>query len=279
MSTVNKLCPIIVVLIFALFAKGCVHPGRSSMDAELSDGTSVVCGPALSREEIIDIAQDAMLILWGDSSLKDFDVRIEPAGCDYHFFAIRSGREAAEDIFFSIDRSGRVNSFPECWWLNELGNCPEESSGLTLYSATRQLLYSEIARRPRPVTLPAQRGKVAREGTFMGKENLSVSSVCKPALRLVSGRPFTARSGPMEVHAIAVIAGCEEKLQKFARTEEEALITTVLIPFVLEKGGATSQHPMSSQSKLVADMNSMLGEELVSDVVVYRISWTERIND
>lgn len=81
---------------------------------------------SFAREEVLAVAQKAMEILWADSSLEGFDVRIEPAQCDYHVVAIRKGTEAAEDIFFSIDRSSRVNSAPECWWLGELGNCPTE---------------------------------------------------------------------------------------------------------------------------------------------------------
>jgi hypothetical protein len=85
-----------------------------------------------------------MEILWADSSLEDFAVRIEPAGCDYHFFAIRKGTEAAEDIFFSIDRSMRVNSAPECWWLGELGNCSTEEGRADLPSTSA----------PRKIRLP-----------------------------------------------------------------------------------------------------------------------------
>lgn len=115
-----RACLIAAVLLFPC-GLGCTHSGSDASTADLGD-----CGADLSREEIIVVARKAMESLWGDSSLEDFDVRIEPAGCDYHFFAIRKGTEAAEDIFFSIDRSGHVNSAPECWWLGDIGRCAEE---------------------------------------------------------------------------------------------------------------------------------------------------------
>lgn len=116
-----------------------------------------------------------------------------------------------------------------------------------------------------------------QEGHLVASEDQYKASACQPALRLVTGRPFSARNGPMEVHALAVVAGCKSKLQKIAPNKEEELVTRVLAPFVLEQGGATSRHAMPSQAELVADINSFLGEELVTDAAVYRLSWTERI--
>lgn len=120
---------LVATLLFGQCFCGCQHSGLDGavgMEPEPAVEHSADCGPGLSREEVVAVARQAMEFLWTDSSLEGFDVRIEPAGCDYHFFAIRKGTEAAEDIFFSIDRSGRVKSAPECWWLGELGNCPAE---------------------------------------------------------------------------------------------------------------------------------------------------------
>lgn len=152
---------------------GCKHWGRDGevlLEPESAVKGSTECGPGLSREEVVAVARQAMEILWADSSLEGFDVRIEPARCDYHFFAIRKGTEAAEDIYFSIDRSSRVNSAPECWWLGDLGNCPAEEGRTDVpqgvktwpqYRTTPHSAGSEISRRylydsaDAPTTTPA----------------------------------------------------------------------------------------------------------------------------
>lgn len=119
-------CALVAVLIgSSLWA--CKHPipDAAPREGRSSAAEAVVnCGPDLTEQEVVAVARQAMQILWRDASLDEFDLRVEQVGCDYHFFAIRRGTEAAEDIFFSIDRSGRVNSAPECWWLGDLGNCP-----------------------------------------------------------------------------------------------------------------------------------------------------------
>jgi len=115
----------------------------------------------------------------------------------------------------------------------------------------------------------------AQEGRLVATKDQDPA--CQPGLRLVTGRPFSARSGPLEVHAIAVIAGCKSKLETIAPDKEKELVSRVLAPFVLEQGGVTSRQAVAPQIKLVADINSVLDEDLVADAVVYRLSWTERI--
>lgn len=121
----KRIPPLTFLLLLVIAPAGCLYPGER-VGATTTTSKISQCGFPLGRKEIIAVAQRALKILWGDSSLDGFDVRIEPAGCDYHFFAIRKGTEAAEDIFFSIDRTARVNSPPECWWLGDLGNCTLE---------------------------------------------------------------------------------------------------------------------------------------------------------
>jgi len=124
MRTVTKGC-CLLLLVVAPLLEGCKSPLRGTHVNQHSDPLQDLtdCGPPLSSEDVIAIVQHALDILWGNPSLVGFDIWIEPMGCDYDFFAIRKGTEAAEDIYFRIDRSRRITSVPECWWLGELGNC------------------------------------------------------------------------------------------------------------------------------------------------------------
>jgi hypothetical protein len=114
-------------------------------------------------------------------------------------------------------------------------------------------------------------GELGRTGKLL-PENID----CKPALRLVANRPFAARSGPMEIHALAVMAGCKSQLENVTSSQEAALVSEVFVPFVLEGGGvATSRSKQQLQNALVAKVNARLGGHIVSDVLVYRMSWKE----
>jgi hypothetical protein len=117
-----------VLQIFTLVVsfQACAHSRTQSVksDPSASLNEPMKCGQPLARDQVIAVVRQAMQILWGDSSLGGFQVKIEEQGCDYRFSALRTGTEAVEDISFTIDRSGRIKSLPHCWWLGELGNCP-----------------------------------------------------------------------------------------------------------------------------------------------------------
>jgi hypothetical protein len=98
---------------------------------------------------------------------------------------------------------------------------------------------------------------------------------CQPTLKMVTGHPLSARSGPMEVHVLAVLAGCRADLQKITSAEETALVSEIFQPFALEGGGVGD--PMKSGAHLAKQINARLGENLVSDVLVYRTSWREHL--
>ena len=103
---------------------GCHHERPLPRSEAAPNQIQVDCGPGITKEQILDVAAKAVASLWGINSLEPFNVAIEEEGCDYRFFALHKGTEAAEDITLLIDRTGRVKSVPQCWWLGPLGNCP-----------------------------------------------------------------------------------------------------------------------------------------------------------
>lgn len=117
----------------------------------------------------------------------------------------------------------------------------------------------------------------SQERQVLANNDVASAPVCQPALRLVTERPFSARSGPMEVHAIAVVAGCRSNLERLTPEKERELVTAVFEPFLLEKGGASSRGELNLRHELVSQINSQVAEDLVSDAFVYRLSWKESI--
>lgn len=125
--SIGRRAPTAFVLVLVGLLLHCCHHrprGMIGPEEQADNSDSLRCGPALSDEQVIDVAKRALQALWGVSSLDRFTIKISEHGCDYHFFGIRKGTEAAEDIFFIIDRTQRVSSAPACLFLGDLGNCP-----------------------------------------------------------------------------------------------------------------------------------------------------------
>lgn len=85
---------------------------------------AVPCAPALSRAEVLDVVRRLVGAASTQALLADFDVNIEPRGCEYSVVATTRDPVAVEPLYYVIDRTGRVTNPPTCWWLGDLGNCP-----------------------------------------------------------------------------------------------------------------------------------------------------------
>lgn len=84
----------------------------------------VSCGPSLTRDQILSIAERASfpkLHRTPAEAFRDFDISIYEDGCNYVFVASTHEPLAVEPISLTIDRFGRVVSPFECCWL---GTCP-----------------------------------------------------------------------------------------------------------------------------------------------------------
>lgn len=84
----------------------------------------VKCGPGLSEEAILQIAERAIQAIGGDpAELRGgHDIEILEVDCDYVLSAVPTGTAAVESISMRISRDGQVESFP---WCCPLGSCPD----------------------------------------------------------------------------------------------------------------------------------------------------------
>jgi hypothetical protein len=97
----------------------------------ISEAQHGACGPELSEDQILHIAEEAIRASGQAPSLleKYYRITIEADACDYSFMALPVGLEAREPILIRIDRSGKVKSFP---WCCPLGSCPDLCTPMSL---------------------------------------------------------------------------------------------------------------------------------------------------
>lgn len=119
LSTLSLAVAVTILLALLVPMTACVHGNAQSSGSDLLD-----CGPGVSDEEIIRIAEDAIRAIGGNPAalMEQHEVQILEDGCDYILSAVPRGTDAVEGISIRITRDGQVKSFP---WCCPLGSCPE----------------------------------------------------------------------------------------------------------------------------------------------------------
>jgi hypothetical protein len=96
--------------------------------------------------------------------------------------------------------------------------------------------------------------------------------LCTPGFVEVSDGPFVARSGPLELHAVGLLVGCKERLGSLTDANREKIVSEILIDALLRESQPRS--PLV-RGRIVRAVNELLGEQVVSDVFIYRTSFVE----
>ena len=119
LNTLKVATSVTIQLALLVPMAGCVH-GTATTRAAFP----LECGPEVTDEAIIRIAEDAIRAIGGDPTAlhESHEVEIMEDGCDYILSAVPRGTEAVEGISMRITRDGQVTSFP---WCCPLGSCPE----------------------------------------------------------------------------------------------------------------------------------------------------------
>jgi hypothetical protein len=74
------------------------------------------CGPPLPHEQIVETVRRAIEVTGGDASKleEEYRLSIHESGCKYIVVGVRQPETIAQEFAITIDRSGRVESWPWC---------------------------------------------------------------------------------------------------------------------------------------------------------------------
>jgi hypothetical protein len=83
---------------------------------EANGSHAEICGPPLAYFEVIAIAKRAITAIGGSASdlEREYRITITANGCDYDVLGVRLPETIPQEFFMTIDRSGKIKSWPWC---------------------------------------------------------------------------------------------------------------------------------------------------------------------
>lgn len=105
--------------VLTLFAAACSHHHALLYKPPVVQSNATdesTCGMPLAYFEIIAIVKGGIRAVGGDPSEleKEYLITVRPNGCDYDVLGIRVPETIPQEFFMTIDRSGRIKSWPWC---------------------------------------------------------------------------------------------------------------------------------------------------------------------
>lgn len=193
MSILIPRCLGVVVLMLTVAYPSWPQSGPEPPEAAQGDGGDPLCGPQLTETQLRDIVRQAIRVTGGNpTNLEDeYRLSIHSSGCDYIVVGVRQPETVAQEFAITIERSGRVKSWPWCcvpqFEIGATQNMDDEVSD-------RSLVITDAAGRHWPVDGP------------------DLSASCTPAFVELT-EPVEVPSGECTISFRLLAVGCAEDLE------------------------------------------------------------------
>jgi hypothetical protein len=259
MSTVMPRSLGAVILMLAVTLPLWPQESRRLPQAGQGGGGDDSCGPPLPEAQIVGIVHRAIRITGGDPTKleEEYQLSIHPSGCDYIVIGVRQPETIAQEFAITIDRSGRVKSWPWCCVPEfEVGPLQDADYGITDPS----IVITDGAGRHLPV------------------DQRVPSASCTPAFFELQ-EPIEIPAGAWTISFRLLAVGCAEDLGRVWPPSldriEQAFIPELQEPHPIQTLLMIRDHSPEMRARLTKKLNEVLKDARANDVFLFDAKGSE----